>query len=216
MSSDREAMSEQSSLVHEGASYDEVYPLGHEPMAEDLTWSPKREPFTHFLAEEEKEEEEKDEDECEQEDDDEEGKDHGEGDKAVGEEEDDVHRPFILLLIWTINDFYPTMSLKVFNNLLTRFQIPDHILVWLLRKFEKCYSGKIVDVSLYDAVFTAGLRILLIELHHQLANYLGLSVNQLTPNVWRIFIKAEVIWGQLSGGNHCLTLKEFFYYYKPQ
>ena len=58
MSSDREVMSEQSLLVHKGASYDKVYPLGHQPM-EDLKWSPEREPSTHSLAEEEKEEEKK-------------------------------------------------------------------------------------------------------------------------------------------------------------
>ena len=37
MSSDKEMTSEQSSFVCEGASYNEVYLLGHEPMAEDLT-----------------------------------------------------------------------------------------------------------------------------------------------------------------------------------
>ena len=54
MSSDREVMSEQSLLVHKGAGYDKVYPLGHQPM-EDLKWSPEREPSTHSLAGEEKE-----------------------------------------------------------------------------------------------------------------------------------------------------------------
>ena len=54
------------------------------------------------------------------------------------------------------------------------------------------------------------------DLQYQLANYLGLSVNQIAPNARRIFIGAEVIQGQLSGGNHQLTLDEFFYCYKPQ
>lgn len=69
---------------------------------------------------------------------------------------------------------------------------------------------------MYDAMFTAKLRLLLTELHRQLANYLGLSVNQLAPNAWRIFTGAEVIWGLLSGGNCRLTFDEFFYCYKPQ
>jgi len=85
----------------------------------------------------------------------------------------------------------------------------------LSRKFEKCYLGKTADIGMYDAMFTTGLRLPLMELHRQLANYLGLFVSQITPNVWRIFIGVEVIWGQLSGGNHRLTLEEFFYYYKP-
>ena len=66
------------------------------------------------------------------------------------------------------------MSLKVFNNLPNCYQIPKHIPIRLPRKFEKCYLGKTADVGLYGATFTAGLRLLLIELHHQLANYLGL------------------------------------------
>ena len=49
-----------------------------------------------------------------------------------------------------------------------------------------------------------------------MANYLGLSVSQIALNVWRIFLRAEVIWGQLNGGNRRLTLNEFFYCYKPQ
>lgn len=55
MFGDREARSEQSSSVHEGAGYDEVYPLGCEPV-KDLTWSPKREPFAHSSTNEEEEE----------------------------------------------------------------------------------------------------------------------------------------------------------------
>ena len=68
---------------------------------------------------------------------------------------------------------------------------------------------------MYNAMFTVGLRLPLTELYHQLANYLGLSVSQIAPNAWRIFNGAEVIWGQLSGGNRRLMLDEFFYCYKP-
>ena len=32
----------------------------------------------------------------------------------------------------------------------------------------------------------------------------------------REFIGAEILWGCLSGGNHQLSLDEFFYCYKPQ
>ena len=83
------------------------------------------------------------------------------------------------------------MSLKVLNNLRTCFQILDHIPMWLPRKFEKCYSGKIANISLYDAMFTAGLRLMLTELHHQLANYLGLFVSEIALYAWRIFFEAK-------------------------
>ena len=58
-----------------------------------------------------------------------------------------------------------------------------------------------MDVGMYDAMFTVGLRLPPTDLHCQLANYLGLSISQIAPNSWRIFIGAKVIWGQLSGGN---------------
>ena len=70
-------------------------------------------------------------------------------------------------------------------------------------------------MGMYDAMFAAGLRLPLTALHRQLVDYLGLSVNQITPNVWRTFIGAEILWGSLSGGNRQLTLDEFFYCYRP-
>lgn len=100
-------------------------------------------------------------------------------------------RPFIHPLIWTVNDFYLTMSPNVFNKICDRFQIPEKFR--LPKKFEKCYSGKAMNIGMYYVMFAAGLRLPLTELHHQLANYLGLSVNQIAPNAWRIFLEAEVI-----------------------
>ena len=58
MSGDREATSEQSLSVCKGASYDEIYLSGHEPM-KDLTWSLEREPSAHSLIGEEEEDEKK-------------------------------------------------------------------------------------------------------------------------------------------------------------
>ena len=100
----------------------------------------------------------------------------------------DGPRPFILPLIWMVNNFYPTMSPNVFKKLCDCFQILENIPIRLPRKFERCYSGKTTNVGMYDAMFAAGLRLPLTELHHQLANYLGLSINQITPNAWRIFL----------------------------
>ena len=69
---------------------------------------------------------------------------------------------------------------------------------------------------MYDAMFTARLRLPLTALHRQLANFLGLSISQIAPNAWRIFIGAEILWGFLSGGNRQLTIDEFFWCYRPQ
>ena len=80
----------------------------------------------------------------------------------------------------------------------------------------KCYIGKIADVGMYGTMFAAGLRLPLTTLHRLLANFLGLSISQIAPNTWRIFIRVEILWGRLSGGNRQLTLNEFFWCYRPQ
>ena len=108
------------------------------------------------------------------------------------------------------------MSEKVFKELCTRFQIPDHISIRLPKKKEKCYTERTVDVSMYDAMLSAELRLPLTALHRQLVNFMGISVSQITPNAWRTFIGADVLWGRLSGGNRQLSLDEFFYCYKPR
>ena len=90
--------------------------------------------------------------------------------------------PFILPKIWTVNDFLPTMTANIFKNLRDRYQIPDHIPIHLLEKFEKCYSGKTAEVGMYNTILAIGLRLPLTALHHQLANFLGLSISQIAPN----------------------------------
>ena len=110
MSGGREATSEQSSSVREGTGYNEIYPSGHEPL-EDLTWSTNKEPSAHSPAKEEEEKEERDGGE--------EG--HVEGDGDVAQADGSGHRKFILLLIWTVNDFYFTMSQKVFDTFRDRY-----------------------------------------------------------------------------------------------
>ena len=90
--------------------------------------------------------------------------------------------PFILPEEWAVNKFFPKMSNRVFNELHTRFQIPDHIPIRLPRKNERYYTGRTVDVGMYDATFAAGLRLPLTALHRQLADFLGLSVSQIAPN----------------------------------
>ena len=120
---------------------------------------------------------------------DEEERRENDGDENDGDEEvikstsgspgDD--RPFILPKEWTINDFLPTMSNKVFKTLRACFQISDNIPIRLPRKFEKCYTGKTANVGMYDVMFAAGLRLPLTILHCQLANFLGLSISQIAP-----------------------------------
>ena len=85
------------------------------------------------------------------------------------------------------------MSDKVFRELHARYQIPDHIPICLPRENERSYSGRTADVGMYDAMFAAGLRLPLTAQHRQLANFLGLSITQITPNAWRTFIGVEIL-----------------------
>ena len=142
----------------------------------------------------------------------------GEGEEkavALGSSGDD-YRPFILHSISSVNDFLSKMSDRVFNNLCPRYQIPDDVPTRMAGKKENCYSGQTADVGFYEVVFMASLRLPFTKLHRRLANYLGVSVCHIYPNAWRIFLKAEILWGQMSGGLHRLTLCEFFVCYKPQ
>ena len=107
-----EARSEQSLSVREGKGYDEVYPLSY-GLEEGLTWSPKREPSAHSPNDRDEEdyeanggEDDEGEDIGEKEDEEEEESDEGSHEESDGR----GSRPFILPKIWTVNDFYSTMS----------------------------------------------------------------------------------------------------------
>ena len=141
---DKEATSELSSSIREGAGYDEIYPSGRKP-EEDFPWSAKREPSAHSLYDDEENNEKEDEgdiegDEYDEGDEGEENKEdeedegnQSEGIESVGQEDGGAH-PFILLLIWTVNDFYPKITDKVFNTLQDRYQILENIPFHLPKK----------------------------------------------------------------------------------
>ena len=98
-----------------------------------------------------------------------------------------------------VNDFYLTMSLKVFNNLHTRFQILDHIPMRLLRKFKKCHLGKTANVDLYDTMLTARLRLPLTELHQFLRLVRQLDHPKCVEDLyWGRSDIGPIEWGQLS------------------
>ena len=171
----REATSEQSS-VREGAGYDKVFQW---KVMMKRKVRKKREKRVWMRVDEGGEDEE-----YKGEDDGNEGEVDGSASEggSLGSPGDGHTRQFILPKMWTVNDFKQKMTVNIFKNLWDRYQIPDHIPIRLPRKFEKCYSGKIVEVAMYDAMFAAGLRLPLTALHRKLANFLRLSINQVTPN----------------------------------
>ena len=197
----REVTSEQLS-GRERVGYDEVFPLGHEP-EEGFCWSSERETLAQSSNEEVESRGGEDDvvSGAEDEDDKGEGGRENDEDENIGEEEvlesnlgspGDDH-PFCPPKKWMVNNFLLTMSDKVFKTSCGRYQILDNILIHLPRKFERCYSGKTANFGMYDAMFVAGLRLPLTAFHCQLASFLGLSISQIAPNAWRIFIEAEIL-----------------------
>ena len=116
----REVTSEQLS-VREGAGYDKVFQSGHEP-EEGLSLSSERETTARSSddeADSHDREVEKGGSDIEVEDDEDEGVASKEG--SSGSDEHGHTRPFILPKIWTVNDFMPTMTKKVFKELRDRY-----------------------------------------------------------------------------------------------
>ena len=178
------------SSVREGVGYDETFGLGDEfedfsPSSERETSAQSSDDDVESYAEGCKEVEREDKV----------GKkgSGSDGDDDGDEEDDDGDKepcegtlvgpgdncPFILPKEWAVNRFLPLMSDKVFEELRTQYQIPEHIPICLLRENERCYSGRTADVGMYDAMFAAGLRLLLMALHRQLVDFLGLSLARL-------------------------------------
>ena len=68
---------------------------------------------------------------------------------------------------------------------------------------------------MYEQALKAGLRFLLNRLKRELFQHLGLSVSQISPNAWRVFIAMEVLYGAMSNGSRSLTVREFLHCYRP-
>lgn len=115
----------------------------------------------------------------------------------------------------TVNDFNLTIKKPHFETIQERYHIPVDVPIYLPFKFEKCYYRDVEDVGVYKQMFKAGLRLPLSALHHRLLQYLGLAVTQISPNAWRIFLGAKVLYGVLTNGECQLIIEEFFHCYRP-
>ena len=91
-------------------------------------------------------------------------------------------KEFIMLPKWTVNNFLSTIKENHFKTLSDNFQIPDNFPIRLPYKSEKCYYDGVEGVEVYEQMLKAGLEFPLSSLHRELLKYLGLSINQVSPN----------------------------------
>ena len=124
-------------------------------------------------------------------------------------------REFVMLPEWTVNDFNSTIKEKHFSTLRANYQILDNIPIRLPYKLEKCYYEGVEGVGVYEQMLKVGLRFPLSSLHRELLKYLGLSINQVSPNAWRVFIVMEVLYGAMSNSARRLMVREFLHCYRP-
>ena len=191
------------SVLRDGVNYEEVYPLGHkdqESPSEERSLSASSPSSTNEDMEMANPKE---------------GSDDGEEQPVKSVVGADGLREFIMLPEWTVNDFTSTIREKHINTLRANYQIPNNIPICLPYKSEKCYYERVEGVGVYEKMLKAGLRFPLSTLHHELLKYLGLSVNQISPNTWKVFIAMEVLYGPMSNGAKRLTMREFLHCYRP-
>ena len=190
-------------FVRDGAGYEEVYLSGYRD-PDDL--SKERSPSASSPSSKNEDMEVAEP---------EEGSDDGEDQRIKSVVGADGLREFIMLPEWTVNAFTSTIKEPHFKTLRANYQIPDYIPIHLSYKSEKCYYEGVEGVEMYEQVLKAGLRFPLRSLHCELLKYLGLSVNQISPNAWRVFIATEVLYGAMSNGAKTLTVREFLHCYRP-
>ena len=187
------------SFVRDGAGYEEFYPSGCRDPDElsersSSAASPSSKNEDMELAESE------------------EGSDDGDQriKSVVGA---DGLKEFVMLPEWTVHNFTSTIKEVHFKKLRAIYQIPDHIPIRLPYKLEKCYYDGVEDVGVYEQALKARLRFPLNTLKRELLQHLGLSVSQISPNAWRVFIAMEVLYGAMPGGSRSLTVREFLHCY---
>ena len=152
------ALSEQL-CVHEGVGYDEVYLLGQD---DPNTSSVERVLSANSPS---MEDDDLDGDGLESDSNEDIGNDKPPVQSIIGP---DGFREFIMLPLWTINDFNSSIKECHFNTLREKYQIPVNNPMRLPSKREKCYYKDVDDVGVYEQMLKAGLRFPLSALHRRL------------------------------------------------
>ena len=157
-------------MVRDGTKYEEVYPSGHrDPDSPDEERSPSAS-SSSSTNEDTKMVEPKD------------ASDNGE-DQALGSVIGaNGLRKFIMLPEWTVHKFTSVIKEKHFSIFRANFQISNYIPIRLPYVLEKCYYNEVEGIGVYEQMLKAGLWFPLSILHRELLKYLGLPINQISPN----------------------------------
>ena len=115
-----------------------------------------------------------------------------------------------------MNDFRSTIKQKHFDTLKRKnSRSPSTYQFVYLTNPKNAITMGADDVGVYEQMLKVGLRFPLSTLHRRLLQYLGLVVTQISPNAWRVFLSAEVLYGVLSKEARRMTVEEFFHCYRP-
>jgi len=104
------------------------------------------------------------------------------------------YRDIVLPQIWLVNDFPSKMMKDAFGRLHLHFQIPEDVLIRKACRGKMSHEGDEWHRFLWG-ILHCRLTLPFSYLHRWLADYLGISIYQIAPNAWRIFIGDEVLWG---------------------
>ena len=99
------------------------------------------------------------------------------------------------------------------NSLRTWYQIPDELNPRLPVHGEWCCNPRF-GVGVYEAYFLGGFKLPLNAFARELLVRLGLGICQFNPNAWRLIISMQILWMEVFGGDHPLTVDEFLFCYK--
>ena len=103
---------------------------------------------------------------------------------------------------------------KKFDSLRSWYKIPEDLNPCLAVCGEWCCTPQF-GVCIYEVYLLGGLRLPLNAFVREILHRLGLGINQLNPNAWRLIISMQTLWREVFKGNHSFTVDEFLYCYKP-
>jgi len=103
---------------------------------------------------------------------------------------------------------------KKLTSLKSWYQIPDNHNPRLVIRGEWCSHPRF-GVGIYEAYLLEGLRLSLNTFAREILSRLGLGINQLNSNAWRLIVSMQILWKEEFDGYRPLTVDEFLCCYKP-